>query len=957
MNRYNPSEIEPKWQAAWAESRLYEVSEDVTKEKRYIAGMFPYPSGAGLHVGHVRNYSIVDVIARFHRQRGYNVLNPLGWDTFGLPAENYAIKTGTPPAVSTAQNIKNFKNQIQRLGMSIDWSRELNTTDPEYYRWTQWIFTKLFERGLAYQAEREQWWCPHDKTVLANEQVEAGRCWRCGHEVVKKLMKQWFFKITEYADELLAEVDALDWPEGIKAQQKNWIGKSIGAEVDFAVMNASEKLRVFTTRVDTLYGATFLVVAPEHPLLAQLTSVEQNDAVNEYVRNAQKKSEIERQDAGRDKTGVFTGSYVTNPLTHEQIPVWVADYVLMGYGTGAIMAVPAHDERDNDFAKKFDLPIKTVVAQDFGKPLENTAEVTGSVAIVYDQQTHRWLGLKTDSGVLLPGGGRENNETFEQTAVRELSEETGFQAYEKVVALGDPHYSYYFNPVKKVNKRSFGQGFVFFVNSLEQAETQRESYETYESTWYEYDELIKGIQKLGNNIEHYLALMERAKSVVEGTYQKECFHGDGILVNSGSFSGIPTAEARELIVQHLAREGSGQESTQYRMRDWLISRQRYWGAPIPMIHCEKDGAVPVPEDQLPVILPEVKNYEPDGSGVGVLGRVDEWVNTACPTCGGPAKRETDTMDGYACSSWYFLRYADPKNDHAAWDSDKANYWMPIDYYCGGDHAVSHLLYSRFWTKVFADMGLVSGREPVKKLVYNGYINAADGQKMSKSKGNVVDPLELVDAGYGADALRVYELFIGPYDLDAAWDPNGIVGSHRFLNRIWNLVQEYNEATNEAKAPLVAVHQTIKKVSEDLERLSFNTAIAAQMELVNELYKSKSDGMKDESWHFALTSLVQLVAPFAPHIADELWQQLGRKGSVHTDGWPVWDDALLVRDTVKIVVQVNGKVRVEIEIDANSDQNAVEKAALSHERVQGFIADKEPSRIIYVPRRLLNIVIR
>lgn len=805
MNRYNPAEIEPKWQAAWAESKLYEVTEDLDKPKIYVAGMFPYPSGAGLHVGHVRNYSIVDVIARFYRQRGHNVMNPIGWDTFGLPAENYAIKTGTPPAVSTAENIKNFKNQFSRIGMSIDWSRELNTTDPEYYRWTQWIFTKLFEKGLAYQAERLQWWCPHDKTVLANEQVEAGKCWRCGNVVIKKSMKQWFFKITEYADELLDGIDDLDWPEGIKAMQRNWIGRSVGAEVDFVVDGSEQKLTVFTTRPDTLYGATFLVLAPEHELVANLTTDEQKAAVESYIAEANKKSDIERQDTNREKTGVPTGSYAINPVNSEKVPVWIADYVLTGYGTGAIMAVPAHDERDHAFAEKFELPIVEVIE----KPSD---------------------------------------------------------------------------------------------------------------------------------------------------FADECYQGEGILVNSGAHNSISSAEAREQIVTHLAREGKATEKTNYRMRDWLISRQRYWGAPIPIVHCEKDGAVAIPEKDLPVILPEVTDYEPDGSGTTALGRATDWVNTTCPTCGGPAKRETDTMDGYACSSWYYLRYTDPKNAEKAWDKDRADYWMPIDFYCGGDHAVSHLLYSRFWTKAFADMGLLTVREPVKKLVYNGYINAPDGFKMSKSRGNVVDPLELVDAGYGADALRVYELFIAPYELDAAWDPNGIAGTHRFLNRIWNLVQEYHATDKQGEAPLSSVHKTIKKVSEDLERLSFNTAIAAQMELVNELYKSKENGLKGESWQFTLESLIKLVAPFAPHIADELWQQLGHDGSVHVASWPTWDDALLIEDTVTIAVQVNGKLRAELTLAKEVSKEDIETAALANERVQEFMAGKEPKRIIVVPGRLVNIVV-
>jgi len=813
MNRYNPAEIEPKWQATWAETKLYEVTEDSDKPKAYVAGMFPYPSGAGLHVGHVRNYAIVDTIARFHRQRGHNVMSPMGWDTFGLPAENYAIKTGTPPAVSTVENIKNFKNQFLRLGMSIDWSREVNTTDPEYYRWTQWIFTKLFEKGLAYQAERLQWWCPHDKTVLANEQVEAGKCWRCGNVVIKKSMKQWFFKITEYADELLDGIDDLDWPEGIKAMQRNWIGKSHGMLFTAPVKDTDLTIQTFSAHFEAFAADTFVVIAPDHPFLTELVQgTEKEKEVLDFSTELLKK----RAAAGYgDETieGIFTGRYITDPVGNGDLPIWVASYALADYGTG-IVKCSAHDERDFRFAQKYDIALKPVLFP----PDADEAEKVKNLEVCYTDMVH------------------------------------------------------------------------------------------------------------------------------------------GILTEPGAFDGKHAGTNRENITEYLVEKGIAERHTTYKMHDWLISRQRYWGAPIPIVHCEKDGAVAIPETELPVILPEVTDYEPDGSGTTALGRATDWVNTTCPTCGGPATRETDTMDGYACSSWYYLRYADPHNTEKAWDREKVDYWMPIDFYCGGDHAVSHLLYSRFWTKAFADMGLLTVREPVKKLVYNGYINAPDGFKMSKSKGNVVDPLELIDAGYGADALRVYELFIAPYDLDAAWDPNGIAGTHRFLNRVWNLVQEYNESEKPGEAPQSVVHKTIKKVTDDLERLSFNTAIAAQMELVNELYKAKEAGLKGESWQFTLEALIKLVAPFAPHVADELWQQLGQEGSVHVAPWPTWDDALLVEDTVTIAVQVNGKVRAELTLAKDVSKEDLEAAALANERVQEFVGGKEPERVIVVPGRLVNIVV-
>ena len=946
MKRYNPSEIEPKWQKNWAKSKLYEVTEDNAREKKYVAGMFPYPSGAGLHVGHVRNYSIVDVIARYQRQRGYNVLSPMGWDTFGLPAENYAIKTGTPPAVSTAENIKNFKNQFLRLGMSIDWSRELNTTDPEYYRWTQWIFTKLFERGLAYQAEREQWWCPVDKTVLANEQVESGKCWRCGNEVEKKLIKQWFFKITKYADELLEETDALDWPEGIKAMQKNWIGKSVGAEVEFAVEGA-EPLRVFTTRPDTLYGATFMVLAPEHERVNELTTTEHEQAVEVYVRETNKKSDIERQDTKREKTGVFTGSYALNPATGEKVPVWIADYVLTGYGTGAVMAVPAHDQRDYEFAVKFDLPVVDVIEPETGTPQDDPVFRRSIVAVVRNPENNTLLSINWGKlgGNLFVGGGRDENEDIVATAEREIAEETGYTNLKLVSQTGKIYHNYFAHS-KNEARRIEAHGLLFDLVDDAQAE---QALEADEQGKFTVEWLTPG--KVENTVND-----ELHATVYQLLLKDERYHGEGVMVNSGSYDGMRSEEAREKIVVDLAERSKGHEKTNYRMRDWLISRQRYWGAPIPIVHCERDGAVAVPEDQLPVILPPVENYEPDGTGKTALGRVEEWVNTTCPTCGGPALRETDTMDGYACSSWYFLRYTDPRNNTAPWEKQKADYWMPIDYYCGGDHAVSHLLYSRFWTKAFADMGLVAGREPVKKLVYNGYINAPDGFKMSKSKGNVVDPLELIDAGYGADALRTYELFIAPYDLDAAWDPNGIAGTYRFLNRVWNLVQEYLESDTSSVAPQAAIHKTIKRVTDDLERLSFNTALAAQMELVNVLYKAKTAGMRDESWLFALTSLLKLLAPFAPHATEELWSQLDQEGSVHTSQWPTWDDTLLVEDVITLAVQINGKVRAEITLASDTPKEAIEATAVAHERVQEFLGGNEPKRVIVVPGRLVNIVI-
>ncbi len=811
MKRFNPSELEPKWQKIWADDQRYKAPDSSDKPKYYVTGMFPYPSGAGMHTGHFFEHSIVDAEARFRRALGYNVVYPMGFDNFGLPAENYAIKTGVSPQVATSANIANFKNQLTRVGASIDWSREVETSDPGYYKWTQWIFTKLFERGLAYQKEAQQWWCEIDQTVLANEQVVNGKCWRHdGPEdplAVKKSIKQWFFKITEYADSLLEEIPALDWPEKIKTAQTNWIGKSEGAETTFQLESSDETITVFSTRPDTIFGATFLVLAPEHKLARSLVTDDTQVTVENYIDEAVKKSEIERQSEGKEKTGVFTGSYAINPVNGEKVPIWIADYVLGGYGTGAVMGVPAHDERDFAFAEKFELPIIEVI--------------------------------------------------------------------------------------QKPN----------------------------------HDEAI--------------------------------YHGEGELMNSGAFDGMSTSDAREEIVAWLEQQGTGNAKTTYKMRDWLISRQRYWGAPIPIIHCDEHGAVSVPEKDLPVVLPEIEDYAPKGDGKSPLARQDDWLNTICPTCGKSAKRETDVMDGYACSSWYLLRYTDPQDESQAWKPELASYWTPLDMYVGGDHAVAHLLYVRFWNHVFHEMGLVPTKEPIKKLVYHGYINAEDGTKMSKSKGNVVDPLEVIDAGYGADALRTFELFLGPINENSNWSSKGIAGVHRFLNRVWTLTGEFMESDKHAQTPkeLASLqHKTIKKVTGDIYRLSFNTAIAALMEYVNELYKLKTHGFSND-WRQPIETLIQLLSPFAPHMTAELWERLGNGTTIDTVAWPEWDEALTVGDSITIVVQINGKLRDTLELAKNISREDAEAAALASAKVQGHLDGKKPAKVIYVPGRLVNIVVK
>ena len=831
MKRYNPTEIEKKWQDKWEADGTYVADlSDTTRPKYYSLSMLPGITGAGIHIGHGRTFQFADIKARLKRQQGYNVYHPIGWDSFGLPVENYAIKVDKTPRVAHDEAKAHFIAQLKRLGFSYDWSKEISTADPEYYKWTQWIFTQLYKHDLAYQKEQPQWWCDTDNTVLANEQVEGGKCWRCGNPVTKRNLKQWFFRITAYADEILEATDGLDWTDMVKTMQKNWIGRSVGAEVDFAVSGQGAIITVFTTRPDTLFGASYVALAPEHPLVSQLVNADTRAKVEAYIQAAQKKSDVERQE-NKDKSGVFTGSYVINPVNGQKLPIWVADYVLSGYGTGAVMAVPAHDERDFAFAEKFDLPIVQVV----DKP-EDSADIG-------------------------------------------------------------------------------------------------------------------------------------------------CYTGEGELINSGQFDGTRSEDAREQIVAWLEQQGSGRGKTTYKMRDWLISRQRYWGAPIPIVHVDGYEPIAVADECLPVILPEVKNFKPTGGNTSVLAQVDDWVRvwvdvetgkTAPITEPKPAgenwhegRRETDTLDGYACSSWYFLRYLDPHDDAEAWNPERIGHWMPVDYYNGADHAVAHLLYSRFWMRFFYKLGLVPTPEPFKRMMYNAYIMAPDGQKMSKSKGNVIDPMEIMDSGYGADALRVYEMFIAPYDMDAPWDPRGVPGTYRFLNRVWNLVQEFIES---AASPLEGdgadseilrpVHSTIKKVTRDIDDEKFNTAVAAMMEMVNGLYKIKeAQGIQaSATWRFTLESLLQILAPFAPHITEELWHELGHTDTIHVNHWPKWDEKYLKSDTMTIIVQVNGKLRSKLKLPVDTDRQGVEAAALADENVQKFTNNKTPKKMVYVPGKLVNIVV-
>jgi leucyl-tRNA synthetase len=966
MKRYNPKDIEPRWQKDWSDKNLYQaVDFDKTRTKYVMLTEFPYPSGDGLHVGHAREYTLGDIMARHKRMDGYNVLYPMGYDAFGLPTENYAIKNKIAPQVATDQNTANFQKQFEALGLSVDWSRSFRTTDPDYYKWTQWLFLQFLKAGLAYRDKISINWCPKCKTGLANEEVVNGKHERCGTPVEKKTLNQWMLKITAYADKLidgLGRVD-IDYPSRIADQQINWIGRSKGAEIDFKLDGHSEVLRVFTTRPDTLFGATFMVLAPEHPLVAKITTDDQKPTVDLYIKLAQGKSEIERQDTNREKTGVFTGAYAVNPANNQKIPIWIADYVLTGYGTGAIMAVPAHDERDFEFAKKFDLPIKQVVSKLFIDKIRGPVE--GKKLIKRDT-VHAVVKHPTEQKLLLlywtiqKGythiiGGIEEGETPEQAARREIVEETGYKNLKFIENITEQTQSQYYAEHKDINRHSLSRGVIFQLQDLEQDPISAAELKIHRPEWVDYDHVLDN--PVGADLEIFFEAMQKG-------YQP--FVGEGVMVNSGAYDGLSSSEARDKIVADLAKQGAATEKINYRLHDWIFSRQHYWGEPIPVIHCPTDGIVPVPEDQLPVVLPPVDNYEPTDNGESPLAAITDWVNTICPTCGKPAKRETDTMPNWAGSSWYYLRYYDAHNTHAFADRKKLEYWGAVDMYLGGmEHTTLHLLYSRFWHQFFYDQGLVPTPEPYKARRGQGIILSTDGTKMSKSKGNVINPLEIVDQGYGADALRLYIAFIAPFDQTTPWNPEGVAGTFRFLQRVWTLSQEFLDTQEVGKqnkstkaALLHLTHKTIKKVSQDLHTMGFNTAVAALMEMTNELYKLKAkSGFADTgTWQFALATLVQLLAPSAPHITEELWQQLGQNGSVHVSKWPLWDEKYLITDNFNIVVQVNGKVRAQIDVPADASKEVVLKAAKANPKVAGYLKGQTIKKEIYVPGKLVSLVV-
>ena len=861
MPSYPFSIIEQKWQRYWKEQKTFKVLEDENyppERRAYVLDMFPYPSGAGLHVGHPEGYTATDMYCRYLRMKGYAVLHPMGFDSFGLPAENYAIKTGTHPRLTTQENINNFRRQIQSFGFSYDWDREVATSDPEYYRWTQWIFLQLYKRGLAYETQAPINWCPSCLTGLANEEVKDGHCDRCGSQVVRRNVRQWMLKITAYAEQLLEDLEELDWPQSVKSMQRNWIGKSTGAEIKFRLAAGDggtadeQNITVYTTRPDTIFGATYLVLAPEHPLVMRIAGAEQKEAVAQYISDTAKKSDLERTDLAKKKTGVFTGAYAVNPLTNKQIPIWISDYILISYGTGAVMAVPAHDERDWEFAKTFALPIIQTVASE-----------------------SEW-------------------------------KEKG--------AGGD--------------------------------------YSAEPETWTA---------------------------------------AAGYAVNSGAFTGLPTREAIARVTDYAADHGFGKKAVNYKLRDWVFSRQRYWGEPIPLVHCPKCGVVPLDEKDLPLTLPEVESFTPADTGESPLAKIPEWVNTVCPHCGSPARRETNTMPQWAGSCWYYLRYLDPHNSKAFCAPEKEAYWMPVHLYVGGaEHAVLHLLYARFWHKVLYDLGLVHTKEPFKRLINQGmitsfayqrknktlvpsdevaqkgedvFIEKATGEKlerviakMSKSLKNVINPDEMI-AQYGADSCRMYEMFMGPLDMSKPWNTQGLIGIFRFLEKIWALSEKeiYPCPMNDTGTPDHAeitklVNKTVKKVTEDTEALSFNTAISQMMIFVNALHKY------EKLPRFAWETFVKLLSPYAPHLAEELWERLGYSDSIAYQAWPMFVEKFCIDSTRTIVVQVNGKIRDKFEAALDAPKQELEKQALETEGAQRFLGGAQPKKIITVPNKLVNIVV-
>lgn len=935
-------DIEKKWQEYWKNHHTFEAHIDKSKEKYYYLVEFPYPSGAGLHVGHVRSYTALDTLARKKRLMGYNVLFPMGWDAFGAPAEQYAIKNHIHPSIAVKENIKTFKSQIEKLGISFDWSREFSTTDPEYYKWTQWQFLQFFKHGMAYKAKKNINWCPKCKMGLSNEDSSGGVCERCGTQVVQKEKEQWMLRMSDYAEDLIDGLEDTDFQERTKVAQINWIGKSTGAEVDFKLKQVNEKLTVYTTRPDTLYGVTFMVIAPEHPYIDLYSGLIQNmNEVIDYREQTNKKTEFERTQLVKDKTGIkLDGLSAINPITNKEIPIYISDYVMMNYGTGAIMAVPAHDTRDYDFAKKFGIDIIQVLEEETGTPHSDESKKNSIVAIVYDEKNDKYLTINwgKNGGRLFVGGTIKENESSLECAIREIAEETGYTDISLVkTAFKINHHYYAYNKDKYFNIQA--TPFLFTLNSDKRVSQNLDDDEKFQVEWVSKDVVSKEIAD------------ELHKKSFEYTVNATAMVGDGIHINSDVLDGLHKEEAISKMISYLEEKGIGRKKTNYKLQDWIFTRQRFWGEPIPLIYCDDCGWVAVPDEDLPVLLPNVAEYEPTDDGESPLARIEEFVNTTCPHCGKPAKRETDTMPNWAGSSWYWLRYMDPHNDKEFASREALGYWGKVDWYNGGmEHATRHLLYARFWNQFLYNIGLVPNKEPFKVRASHGMILGEGGVKMSKSLGNVINPDDIV-AEYGADTLRTYEMFIGDYEKEATWSEQGLNGCKRYLDRVVRLGEKVNDSLEYSSFLEKDIHKTIKKVTEDIDALKFNTAVSTLMILLNKMEKMDSISKKDYRTYLTLLN------PIAPHITEELNEEYQLGSAICESSWPSYEEDKLVDSEKEIAVQVNGKVRATILVHIDDTDDIIKEKALSEDNVKKHIEGKEIVKIIVIKGKIVNIVVK
>lgn len=955
MTKYDPKVAEPKWQKYWADNQTFEAKTDLNKEKFFGLIEFPYPSGAGLHVGHPRSYTAMDVITRQQRMLGKNVLFPIGFDSFGLPTENFAIKTGRPPAEITDENIANFTRQLKSLGFGFDWSRAVTTSEPEYYKWTQWIFLQLYKHGLAYKTNQPINWCPKDKIGLANEEVVDGCCERCGNPVEKRNKEQWMLAITKYADKLLEGLNEVDYISRAKTQQENWIGRSEGAEINFPIKDSEQKITVFTTRPDTIFGVTFLAVSAEWAQ-TWFADKQASAEITNYIATTLhgRTTAVAREEV--EKTGIDSGIVAVNPVSGEEVPVWIVNYVLADVGTGAIMAVSAHDERDFEFAQKFGLPIKQVVAAEVGTHWENPEKRIGVYAVVQNTAGEYLIQWdKKGFHYRLPGGTREGQEEIVETLRREFKEETGYKNFEIRSKIA----SSFSNIITGVNKREVRYeriGFeVRLISSEQDQVTSEEDGGRFDYSWVSFNAAKELFAKNPQQTGEWEILVRHHKMAA--------FTDVGIVVNSDFLNGLQTEEAKAKMTAYLEEKKIGSHKVQFKLRDWVFSRQRYWGEPIPLVHCDACADwIPLPESELPLTLPEVEKYLPTDTGESPLAAMTDWVKTTCPKCGGEARRETDTMPNWAGSSWYFLRYADPKNNQELASQENLKYWTPVDWYNGGmEHTVLHLLYSRFWNQFLHDIGVVPTLEPYKKRTSHGMILAKGGEKMSKSKGNVVNPDEMVEL-YGADALRTYIMFMGPFDQPVEWDTNGLVGVRRFLDKVWNYVDQILPSVefSDTKGKTL-LHQTIKKITDDVLKMKFNTAVSTMMSFMNSIHVPIEETGTGIGFHTNISKkdfgeFIKLLSLFAPHISEELWYSLGNTGSIAHATWPQYDAELAKSSEVTVAIQINGKVRAEVIVSPDIAEAEVKQLALNHESVQKWLDGKEPKKVIYVPGRLISIVV-